>query len=141
MCDCLTKFIVGFTVSDGLVLDLDKMTFEEVYKMANHYCKRFKLEGFLIIQSSTNNYHVVFNRYLRWKTVVEYLGKIACNCRWKYKGKPDPPLTSWVLYQCAKGSETLRISKKQRKPKPLIKLVIGKTDQLINDYFVFYNAF
>ena len=69
------NFTEGFTTTHGLLLDLDDTTLTETRKIAKTYLKRFKLEGYQIMRSSQNNYHIIFNRYLTWKTTCSLLKK------------------------------------------------------------------
>lgn len=130
------KFVYGFTTSHGLLLDLDHTTLKETIWIADKYLERFKLGGYLILRSSENNYHVVFNRYMTWKKVLGCLFKIV----WYYhyhKHGAKPSLTFWAILQACKESETLRISTKKQKSKPKIIKRKGKTDKLIKDYIEF----
>jgi len=132
------NYVEGFTTNKGLMLDLDQTTLRETKKIAKKYCKRFKLEGFLILRSSTNNYHVVFNKYLSWSKTLEYLFKIVWNYHYYQHGE-KPHLTFWAILQACKQSETLRISSKKHKRKPCVVLLNGKDDKLISDYLRYYN--
>jgi len=131
------KFVYGFTTDKGLLLDLDNTTLADTRKIAKKYCNRFKLEGFLILKSSQNNYHVVFNKYLTWKKAIEYLFKIVWNYHY-YEHGSKPSLTSWAILQACKKSMTLRISKKKHKKIPKIIESFGKNDKLIMDYNEFF---
>jgi len=82
--------------------------------------KQHRLEGFLLIRSSRKNYHVVFNRYLSWRSITKILFSLYECVR-------------WVVFQMKEGQLTLRISKKNNKDKPKILLKVGKTDKLIKD--------
>jgi hypothetical protein len=127
------NFVYGFTTDKGLLLDLDNTTLADTRKIAKKYCNRFKLEGFLILKSSQNNYHVVFNKYLTWKKTIEYLFKIVWTYHYHKHGS-KPSLTSWAILQACKKSMTLRISNKKHKKAPRYIEDYGKTDKLIDDY-------
>jgi hypothetical protein len=127
------KFVYGFTTTHGLLLDLDNTTLAETRKIAKKYMERFKLQGYMILRSSENNYHVVFNRYLSWKKVLNYLFKIVWYYHYHQHGI-KPSLTYWAILQACKESETLRISRKENKAKPRIIETKGKNDKLIRDY-------
>jgi len=121
------------------MVDLDQTTLKETKYIANKYLNRFKLQGYLILRSSQNNYHIIFNRYLTWKKTIECLFKIV----WKYHyyyHQEKPHLTSWAILQICKGSLTLRISAKQNKHKPTIMCSCGLSDKLISDYLAYYNV-
>jgi len=132
------NFVMGFTTNKGLMLDLDNTSLRETRKIADKYFKRFKLEGYLIIRSSQNNYHIIFNRYLTWKKTIENLFKIVWLYHYHKRGQ-KPNLTYWAILQACKGSATLRISTKKHKRVPSVVLFYGKTDKLINDYLQYYD--
>lgn len=120
-----TGYCIGFNTDRGLLLDLDNMKFRKALWIAETLLKRYRLEGFLLIRSSRKNYHVVFNRYLSWKTITRILfSQYEC--------------VRYAVFQMKEGQLTLRISKKNNKDKPKILLKIGKTDKLIRDYLEAY---
>jgi hypothetical protein len=121
-------YVIGFMTNKGLILDLDNMKFKKAKWLARTLCKQYKLEGYLLIRSSKKNYHVVFNRYLKWKTIT----KILFN---QYEA------LRWAVFQMQSGYLTLRISKKNGENKPKILLKVGKQDKLIRDYMEIYNTF
>jgi len=121
-------YCIGFNTDRGLLLDLDNMKFRKALWLAKTLMKKYKLEGFLLIRSSNKNYHVVFNRYLSWKTITKILFSVY-EC------------ISWAVFQMKEGQLTIRISKKNGKDKPKILLSVGKTDKLIKDYHEIYGKF
>ena len=121
-------YCVGFNTDRGLVLDLDNMKFKKALWLAETLMKKHKLEGFLLIKSSDKNYHVVFNRYLSWKTITKILFSQYESLR-------------WAVFQMKEGQLTLRVSKKNNKSKPKVLLTVGKTDKLIRDYIEVYRMF
>jgi hypothetical protein len=121
-------YVVGFMTNRGLILDFDNMKFKKAKWLAERLCKQHHLEGYLLIKSSEKNYHVVFNRYLRWRTIT----KILFN---QYEA------LRWAVFQMQSGYLTLRVSRKNGKNKPKIILKVGKTDKLIKDYLEIYEAF
>jgi hypothetical protein len=127
------KYVYGFTTTKGLLLDLDNTTLKESSAIAEKYMNRFHLKGYLILRSSENNYHVVFNHYLTWKKTLEYLFKIVWRYHYHEHGV-KPSLTYWAILQACKGSETLRISTKNHKRMPRIVRKHGETDKLCKDY-------
>jgi hypothetical protein len=133
--------ITGFTTNTGLMLDLDRTTKEEAQAIAMKYCNIYQLEGYLLVESSPPfNFHVIFNKYLEWPQVCSYLCKIAWNYHY-YQHQTKPNLTNWILLQIIKQSQTLRISKKQKKHKPKLKIGYGLQDKLIKDYLTYYEIF
>jgi len=123
-----TGYCIGFNTDRGLLLDLDNMKYKKALRIAETLLKRHKLEGFLLIRSSYKNYHVVFNRYLSWKTITKILFSLYECVR-------------WAVFQIKEGQLTLRVSKKNGKDKPKIVGHIGKTDKLIKDYLEIYETF
>ena len=123
-----TGYCIGFNTDRGLLLDLDNMKFHKAFWIAENLMKKHRLGGFLLIKSSNKNYHVVFNRYLSWRTITKILfGMYEC--------------VRWAVFQMKEGQLTLRISKKNGKNKPEILLNVGKADKLIKDYLEVYEVF
>jgi len=123
-----TGYCIGFNTDRGLILDLDNMKFRKALWIAETLMKQHRLEGFLLIKSSDKNYHVVFNRYLSWKTITKILFSV-------YK------CIRYAVFQMKEGQLTLRISKKNGKDKPKILRQVGRTDKLIRDYLEIYEKF
>ena len=121
-------YVVGFMTNKGVILDLDNMKFKKAKWLAQSLCKRYELEGYLLIKSSEKNYHVVFNRYLKWRTIT----KIVFN---QYEA------LRWAVFQMQSGYLTLRISRKNGRNKPKILLKVGKADKLVKDYLEVYDVF
>lgn len=120
------NYVIGFVSDRGLMLDLDNVTFRKATRIAERLLKLHRLEGYLIIESSNRNYHVVFNRYLRWKTIMKIiLNQYVC--------------IRWGIWQGRKGELTLRVSpKNEGKEQPKIVKRVGKQDKLIADYLEIY---
>ena len=121
-------YCIGFNTDRGLMLDLDNMKYKKAKWTAESLLKDYKLEGFLLIRSSKKNYHVVFNRYLSWRTLTKILFSLHECLR-------------WAVFQMKEGQLTLRISKKNGKDKPKIVHQLGKIDKLIKDYLEVYEKF
>jgi len=109
----------------GEVLDLDNMTFKKAKWIAEMLLKRHRLEGYLLVSSSEKSYHVVFNRYLRWRTITKILFSLYECIR-------------YAVFQMKDGFLTLRISSKNGKDKPKILMEVGKQDKLIKEYLEAY---
>lgn len=121
-------FCVGFVTTRGVLLDLDNMTFKKAKWIAEKLMKDYKLQGFLLVQSSEKSYHVVFNRYLSWRKITAVLfDRYEC--------------VRYAVQQIQNGHLTLRISGKNGKNKPKIMMKVGKTDKLIEDYLEVYEKF
>lgn len=118
-------FCIGFMTKRGVVLDLDNMTEKKATLKAELLLKRYRLEGYLLIRSSEKSYHVVFNKYLRWRTITKILFSLYECIR-------------YAVFQMKEGFLTLRISRKNGKDKPKILIAVGKQDKLIKDYFEAY---
>lgn len=70
--------VIGFSHKNIVMIDLDGMPLEEVKEIANKALKRFRLGGYIILESSPNNYHVVFDRPFRyWSKVYRIMAWIA----------------------------------------------------------------
>ena len=95
------------------MLDFDDTTLETVLYWARTALSMFRLEGFIIRESSENNHHVVFNSAVTWTENMSIVASIALQSG--HKG-----LTKWFLLQARKKSMTLRWTPKGDKPSPII---------------------
>lgn len=123
-----TGYCIGFMTNKGVVLDLDNMKFKKAKWLTRTLCRQYKLEGYLLIKSSEKNYHVVFNRYLSWRTITKIIFS-------QYEA------LRWAVFQMQSGYLTLRVSKKNGENKPKIVLKVGKEDKLVKDYLEIYETF
>jgi len=124
------KFIMGITDIETVKLDFDNISFKTVKYWAFRTMKWFKLEGFIILKSSENNYHVVFNRPVSWSENMRIVA-------WVSLLSGNPMLEKWFLMQCIKEASTLRVSPKGNKPPPRIVYRYGKQDKQIRDFLVY----
>lgn len=119
------KSIIGYT--ETVKLDFDNMPFKQVKYWALRAMEWHKLEGFIILKSSRNHYHVVFNLEVTWSEnmrIVAWVSLLAGNEKSK----------DYLVMQCIKQSSTLRVSPKKQKPSPRIVYRYGKQDQEIQDF-------
>ena len=119
---------VGFITRRGVCLDLDDVSKTKAEKIADYRLAKHKLEGYLLIESSKNHYHVVFNRYTAWRKSLQIIFST-----WK--------CIEWGVWQAIKGELTLRISPKKGRNLPKIVKRVGKTDKLIRDYLEMYKEY
>jgi len=110
------------------MLDMDDTDLEFVKYWAKKTKQFFKLQGFLILNSSSSCFHVVFNRRVSWRENMQIVA-------WAALRSHNKGLRKWQLMQCRKGSSTLRIGPKGRKPSPKIVYSEGKQDGEIKNYF------
>ena len=77
----------------------------------------------MILESSTGCFHVVFNRKVSWRENMQVVA-------WTALRSHNDGLRRWQLMQCRKGSSTLRLGPKGKKPTPrIIYLEIIKKDE------------
>ena len=124
------KFIIGVTDTETVKLDFDNACFKTVKYWAFRTMKWFKLEGFIILKSSENNYHVVFNRPVSWSENMHIVA-------WVSLLSGNQMLEKWFLMQCIKEGSTLRVSPKRDKPSPRIVYRYGKQDKQIIDFLAY----
>jgi hypothetical protein len=106
------------------MLDFDQMAFKTVKYWALRTMRWFKLGGLLVLKSSPECYHVVFNRTVSWTENMKVVAWVALQSRCE-------SLTQWLLMQCIKGASTLRVSPKREKPAPRIVYRYGQqADQI-----------
>ena len=118
------KFILGYTDTETVMLDFDHMPLENVKYWAKRTMRYFKLGGFLILESSENCYHVVFNRMVMWSENMSIVASVTLLSH-------NRGLRRWQLMQCRKQSSTLRVSPKGSKPSPRIVYREGSEDKQI----------
>lgn len=119
--------ILGLSDTETVKLDFDEVSFSSVRYWATRTMKWFKLRGFVILRSSENRYHIMFDRKVSWKQnmrIVAWVALLSHN-----KG-----LAKWFLMQCIKGCSTLRVSVKQEKPPPRVVYRFGRQDENAKDF-------
>jgi hypothetical protein len=119
--------ILGYTDKTTVELDFDDASFKFVKYWAKRTMKWFKLRGFIILRSSKNHYHVVFDRSVTWKKNTHIMA-------WVCVGTKNEGLIKWFLMQCIKELSTLRISPKGDKLIPRIILKYGEQDNGIKNF-------
>jgi hypothetical protein len=135
--------VLGDHNQDILKIDHDETPLPFVKRIDYMLCKRYNLEGFIILQSSvkthivkdeelekdvykyqTKSYHSVFNKSL---TMIEINRILA----WLCLRLKDENLTKWFFMQLQKGTYTLRIGFKGKKKPPRIVFAYGCQDKQI----------
>jgi hypothetical protein len=119
--------ILGFSDSETVKLDFDDACFSTVKFWALRTMKWFRLRGFLILKSSKNCYHVVFDREVSWTQNMRAVAWVALLSH-------NRGLARWSLMQCIKGCSTLRVSFKREKPSPRIVFRFGKQEEQVKDF-------
>ena len=121
------KFMIGYTDTETVKLDVDNTYFQEVKRYASLTLKKFNLGGYLILKSSRNCYHVVFDRTVSWP---ENMSIVA----WVFLLSHNKKLEKWLVMQCIKKESTLRASPKGNKPSPRILFKHGAQNNEIQSY-------
>jgi hypothetical protein len=124
------KPILGYSDTETVKLDFDNTAFRLVKYWAFKAMRKFRLEGFIILKSSENSYHVVFNRPVSWSENMRVVAWVSLLSR-------NEALSKYFLMQCIKESSTLRVSKKQEKISPRIVFRHGRQDKLIKGFLAF----
>lgn len=119
--------ILGFSDTETIKLDFDDVSFRTVRCWASRTTKWFKLHGFIILKSSKNRYHVVFDRVVTWADNMRVVAWVALLSH-------NNGLAKWFLMQCIKGCSTLRVSPKNEKPSPRIVYKYGKQNGDIKSF-------
>jgi hypothetical protein len=121
---------LGYTDPETVMLDFDKTQFKTVRFWALKTVKWFKLGGFIVLKSSKNCYHVVFDRTVSW---AENISVVAWVCL-RYQ---NWDMTKWFLLQCIKKEPTLRVSPKKNKPSPRIVFRYGSQNGQIKSFLAY----
>jgi len=122
--------IDGITLTDTVMLDFDDTPFKTVKDWAKRTCFWFKLMGFIILKSSKNCYHVVFDRAVTWEENVSIMAYVCLISK-------HEKLTGWFILQCRKKASTLRVSDKKDKPMPRIVFRYGSQKGRIAEFLRF----
>ncbi|MGD0029584.1 MAG: hypothetical protein ABSC91_11660 [Candidatus Bathyarchaeia archaeon] len=134
------KPTLGYSDVLTVKLDFDDKSLKTVKYWAKRVCKFFKLDGFLILRSSSDSYHVVFNRSVSWSRNVHIMNWAALMI--EGRRLKNLPLTKYALMQDIKESSCLRIGKKKvegkkEKPSPRTVFKFGKQNNEIKNYLQF----
>ena len=97
------KPILGCSDRTTVKLDIDGELFRKVKYWAERTYKHFRLSGYVILKSSRDHYHVLFNRTVCWEENTKIMAWVAVLSR-------NAGLRKWVLMQLIKGASTLRVS-------------------------------
>jgi hypothetical protein len=119
----------GYTDKKTVKIDFDDTCFKAVKYWANRILKWFRLSGFIILRSSKDHYHVVFDRAVTWEKNLHIVAWIALESK-------NPKVQNYLVMQCIKESSTLRISRKGEKPSPRIVFRYGTQTREINNFLV-----
>ena len=112
---------------ETVMLDFDDTPFKQVKYWARVAMKYFGLGGFLILKSSENHYHVVFNRKVDW-------GENMSIVAWVSLQSNNQDMLRYLRMQCIKKASTLRIGPKGEKTDPRIVFREGNEDVKIKEY-------
>jgi hypothetical protein len=129
------KPIVGIYDDTTVKVDFDDKPLKTVKYYSKLACKKFDLQGYRILKSSSGSYHTVFNRSVSWKENFEIMSWISLLIEGKQLKKC--PLTKYVLMCGIKTVSCLRIGKKNEKPRPRTVFKFGKQNNEIKNYLQF----
>jgi hypothetical protein len=110
--------VLGYSDKTTVKLDFDDTPFKTVKYWALRAMRWFRLRGFIILRSSKNHYHVVFDRSVTWERNMHIVAWVALE-------SGSHKLQKYHLMQCIKESSTLRVSGKRGRPHPRIVFSVG----------------
>ncbi len=119
--------ILGVSDRETVMLDFDEMNFKSVRYWSEFALEKFRLKGFIILKSSENHYHVVFDRYVSREENLSIIAWVAILSK-------SVPLLRYLAMQCIKMSSTLRVAPKGDKPSPRIVFRYGSQEHAIKDF-------
>lgn len=119
--------ILGFTDRMTVKLDLDNMNFKSARYWADLVMEKFRQKGYIMLKSSKECYHVVFDRYVSWDENLSIIGWVAILSK-------SLKLKDYLAMQCIKMSSTLRVAPKGDKPSPRVVFRYGSQDHAIKDF-------
>ena len=120
-------FVFGYSDDETVMLDMDNTDLKTVEKWANMVLKWHDLRGYLILESSTGSFHIVFNRKVDWSENMRIVAWVALL-------SGNEGLQRWHRMQCIKMKSTLRISNKVEKKPPQILKKSGKQKNRIKKF-------
>jgi hypothetical protein len=123
------KPILGYTDCKTVKLDLDDMPYLKVKEIVILIMNLFDLGGYLILKSSDNCYHVVFDRYVSWGQNVAIMARVSLLLI-----KKNTKVLKWFLMQCIKGSSTLRVTPKKDKPAPRVVFTFSEQNHAVTNF-------
>jgi hypothetical protein len=126
----IPKSIIGLSDVETVKLDFDETTLPQVKYWALRVMDHFGFEGFIILKSSEESYHVVFDRSVTWEENMKILA-------WVNLLSQNEAITKYLQMQCIKKCSTLRISHKREKPSPKIVYRFGSQDGEIRNFIEF----
>jgi hypothetical protein len=138
------RLIWGDWSKDTVRLDWDDTPLNEVKLWGFRALNWFKLEGFIILESSRknyvikvkgkilfkyvkSNYLVIFSRHVKWDLNVRIMNWVALESK-------NSGLQRYIQMQCIKKTSTVRISSKGDKPSPRIVFRYGCQDGQIEKF-------
>jgi hypothetical protein len=121
--------ILCINSSEIVMIDFDETSLETVEYWANRLLNRFKLDGYIILESSEGNYHVVFDMKVSLEENHRVLGFL---CHYYH----NVNVHKWVFLQLIKGKSSLRGTSKYEKPSPRIVKRFGSQDNMIKRYLM-----
>lgn len=119
--------VIAVTNKETVKLDLDGMSLRLAKKWSTTTMKYHKLKGFILLKSSKNHYHAVFDRKVSWAKNMSIVA-------WVSLMSHNDELLKWFRMQCIKGDSTLRVSPKEDKKSPRIVYRFGSQDNRIKHY-------
>jgi len=126
---------LGYTDTNTIKIDIDNVKYDIIENCAKYFMKKYKLEGYIILESSKEKYHLMFNKSVSWKRNINIVARIINSLRYEYN------IMKWFTLQCIKQSSTLRMSEKGDKLSPRIITIVGKQDKEIKNYLDFRKLF
>lgn len=121
------KSILGFSDDETVKLDFDQMPFFRVKYWAIKALKHFKLQGFIVLRSSEDCYHVIFDKTVSWAENMSVIAWIALLSQ-------NAGLRRYLIMQCIKKCSTVRVSSKNEKASPRIVYRCGNQNENIREF-------
>ena len=124
-----SKPILGLTDFWTVMLDFDNFSFKSTKYWAFRTNEWFELGGGVILKSSYQHYHVVFDRYVPREENLKIMAWVAILSK-------SVSMLRYLAMQCIKMGSTLRVAPNPNKDKPSPRLVyrFGCQDHAIKDF-------
>jgi hypothetical protein len=132
--------VLGDWDDDVVKMDWDERSITDVKRFSFMLNNRYKISGFIILQSSTKtrkvwdedhtrvvykykigSFHTIFDKKVSWNKLIGILAWLCLYVK-------DEKLSKWFKMQLIKGTFTLRVGFKKRKKPPRIVYRFGNQD-------------
>lgn len=140
--------ITGYSDKNTVMFDFDNISLEDVRHCCNLVMEYYHLGGYVILESSKNHYHAIFDKYVSQLTRISITGWICIvglkcgmiGLEWDKEhtreyARSRIEAMKWAIMQDIKRGPTLRFSNKGSKGPPSFIESYGTQNHMIARYW------